>query len=130
GNRTMPVVEQLLESERLRAQVGQIAVPLGACTEPSNVKARGTACRYRYRCLGCEHFRTDPASRPELRDYLHQLLTDRERLATAVPQLGPSGRAATPPPAKRRSPPSARSCAATTNSSARWTRPTAPPCWR
>lgn len=87
GNRTMPLVQELLESERLRAQVGQIAVPLGSCTEPANVKARGTACPYRYRCLGCEHFRTDPASQSELRDYLHQLLTDRERLATAVPQL-------------------------------------------
>jgi hypothetical protein len=87
GKRTMPVVEQLLQSERLRAQVGQTAVPLGVCTEPSNVKARGTACPYRFQCLGCEHFRTDPASQPELRDYLHQLLSDRERLATAVPQL-------------------------------------------
>jgi len=87
GRRTMPVVEQLLESERLRAQVGQVAVPLGVCTEPSNVKARGTACPYRFRCLGCERFRTDPASQPELRDYLHQLLSERERLATAVPQL-------------------------------------------
>ncbi|WCB93270.1 integrase [Baekduia alba] len=87
GQRTMPVVEQLLESERLRAQVGQTTVPLGVCTEPSNVKARGTACPYRFRCLGCEHFRTDPASQPELRDYLHQLLADRERLAAAVPQL-------------------------------------------
>ena len=87
GKRTMPIVEQLLQSERLRAQVGQTAVPLGVCTEPSNVKARGTACPYRFQCLGCEHFRTDPASQPELRDYLHQLLSDRERLATAVPQL-------------------------------------------
>ena len=58
GNRTMPLVEQLAASERLRRQVGQIAVPLGLCTEPSNVKARGHGCEYRYRCVGCEHFRT------------------------------------------------------------------------
>lgn len=32
GQRMMPVVERLLESERLRAQVGQTAVPLGVCT--------------------------------------------------------------------------------------------------
>ncbi len=87
GNRTMPLVEQLAASERLRRQVGQIAVPLGLCTEPSNVKARGHGCDYRYRCVGCEHFRTDPSNQVELREYLHQLLAGRERLAAAVPQL-------------------------------------------
>jgi integrase len=87
GNRTMPLVEQLAQSDRLRRQVGQIAVPLGLCTEPSNVKARGHGCDYRYRCVGCEHFRTDPSNQAELRDYLHQLLAGRERLAAAVPQL-------------------------------------------
>jgi integrase len=87
GNRTMSVVEELAASERLRRQVGQIAVPLGLCTEPSNVKARGQGCEYRYRCVGCEHFRTDPSNQAELRDYLHQLLAGRERLAAAVPQL-------------------------------------------
>jgi len=87
GHRTMPVVQQLLESERLRREVGQIAVPLGLCTEPSNVKARGQGCVYRYRCVGCEHFRTDPSNQAELREYLHQLLAGRERLATTVPQL-------------------------------------------
>ena len=87
GHRTMPIVQELLESERLRREVGQIAVPLGLCTEPSNVKARGHGCVYRYRCVGCEHFRTDPSNQAELRDYLHQLLTGRERLAASVPQL-------------------------------------------
>jgi integrase len=87
GNRTMTVVEELAASERLRRQVGQIAVPLGLCTEPSNVKARGHGCDYRYRCIGCEHFRTDPSNQAELRDYLHQLLAGRERLAATVPQL-------------------------------------------
>ena len=87
GNRTMPVVQRLLESERLRREVGQTAVPLGLCTEPSNVKARGQGCVYRYRCVGCEHFRTDPSNQAELREYLQQLLTGRERLAASVPQL-------------------------------------------
>ena len=87
GKRTMAVVEQLLDSERLRRQVGQIAVPLGQCTEPSNVKARGHGCAYRYRCVGCEHFRTDPSNQAELREYLHQLLAGRERLAATIPQL-------------------------------------------
>ena len=87
GHRTMSVVQELAASERLRRQVGQIAVPLGLCTEPSNVKARGHGCEFRYRCVGCEHFRTDPSNQGELRDYLHQLLAGRERLAAALPQL-------------------------------------------
>jgi site-specific recombinase XerC len=87
GNQRMPVVEQLLASERLRQQVGQTAVPMGHCTEPSNVKAGGHSCPYRHQCFGCEHFRTDPSSQPELRDYLHKLLLDRELLADAVPAL-------------------------------------------
>jgi integrase len=87
GNRTMPLVEQLAASERLRRQVGQIAVPLGLCTEPSNVKARGHGCEFRYRCVGCEYFRTDPSNQAELREYLRQLLAGRERLAAVVPQL-------------------------------------------
>ena len=62
-------------------------MPLGLCTEPVNVKARGHGCEFRYRCVGCAHFRTDPSNQAELRDYLHQLLAGRERLAAAVPQL-------------------------------------------
>jgi citrate synthase len=62
------------------------------CTEPSNVKARGQGCVYRYRCVGCEHFRSDPSNQAELREYLHQLLTGRERLAATVPQLADRAR--------------------------------------
>jgi len=87
GNQRIPVVARLLASERLRQQIGQTAVPMGHCTEPSNVKAGGHSCPYRHQCFGCEHFRTDPSSQPELRDYLHKLLLDRERLAGAVPAL-------------------------------------------
>lgn len=67
--------------------VSQVAVPMGSCTEPSNVRARGGACDFRYRCLGCRHFRTDPSYVPELRAYLTRLLTTRERLGAAVPEL-------------------------------------------
>ncbi|MGH9222362.1 MAG: tyrosine-type recombinase/integrase [Acidimicrobiales bacterium] len=67
--------------------LSQVAVPMGSCTEPSNVRARGGACDFRYRCFGCRHFRTDPSYVPELRAYLTRLLTARERLAAAVPEL-------------------------------------------
>jgi hypothetical protein len=48
--------------------------------EPSNVKAGGHACPFRFRCLGCGHFRTDASYLPELKDYLNTLLRDRERV--------------------------------------------------
>ncbi|WP_244945558.1 tyrosine-type recombinase/integrase [Couchioplanes caeruleus] len=73
-------VTRLLDSERARRGVGQVAVPFGVCAEPSTVKAGGTACPYRLRCLGCGHFRTDASYLPELRSYLDRLLAERERV--------------------------------------------------
>jgi hypothetical protein len=74
----------LLESEHQRLAVGQVAVPFGICTEPSNVQAGGGACPFRFRCLGCSHFRSDPSYLPELRDYLDTLLRDREPIGAAT----------------------------------------------
>src|SRR5262249_56085356 len=65
-------------------RVGQVAVPFGICTEPSNVKAGGQACPYKFICLGCGHFRSDPSYLPELKSYLQQLLADRERVQAAT----------------------------------------------
>jgi integrase len=67
--------------------LSQIAVPMGSCVEPANVKANGAACDFRYRCFGCAHFRTDPSYLPELRGYLAKLLAARERLTAALPEL-------------------------------------------
>jgi len=67
--------------------LSQVAVPMGSCVEPSNVKASGAACDFRYRCFGCAHFRTDPSYLPELRGYLSKLLAARERLTAALPEL-------------------------------------------
>ncbi len=87
GRLVRPEVDGLVEAERLRDDVGQVAVPFGICTEPTNVAAGGHSCPFRHRCSGCEYFRTDPSFQPELRAYLAQLLADRERLTTAVPAL-------------------------------------------
>lgn len=76
-----------LDSILTRRDLGQIPVPLGWCTEPSNVKAHGQACAYRYRCLGCSHFRTDPSHLEDLRQHLQRLLATREELAAAMPAL-------------------------------------------
>jgi integrase len=87
GHRVRPDLSALTDTEAARDQIGQVAVPFGTCTEPTNVAAGGHSCPFRHRCTGCTYFRTDPSYTPELRGYLAQLLADRERLATAVPAL-------------------------------------------
>jgi hypothetical protein len=84
GNRIWRDARTLLESEHARYAVGEVAVPYGTCTEPSNVQAGGGACPVRFRCAGCDHFRTDVSHLPDLSGYLDDLLRTRERLAAAV----------------------------------------------
>ena len=84
GDRLWQQAKTLLDHEHTRMRVGQVAVPFGVCAEPSNVKAAGHACPFRFRCLGCDHFRTDPSYLPDLRAYLDKLLHDRERVTAAA----------------------------------------------
>jgi hypothetical protein len=83
GNRVWRHAQQLLESERVRRAIGEVAVPFGVCAEPSNVKAGGQSCPFRFRCAGCDHFRTDVSYLPDLQAYLDDLLRNRERLLAA-----------------------------------------------
>lgn len=80
GDRVWRQAEELLDSERARRGIGETVVPFGVCTEPSNVQAGGHACPYRFRCAGCDHFRTDVSYLPDLRAHLDDLLRNRERL--------------------------------------------------
>lgn len=97
GNRLWRDAHTLLDSEHARYAVGDVAVPYGRCTEPSNVKAGGGACPVRFRCAGCDHFRTDIAHLPELTGYLDDLLRTRERLAATIDGIDQWARAdATP----------------------------------
>ena len=80
GNRAWQQVHELVESEHARRAIGEVAVPFGVCTEPSNVGAGGSSCPYRFRCAGCDHFRTDVSYLPDLGAYLDDLLRNRERL--------------------------------------------------
>jgi len=84
GNRIWRDARALLDSEHARHAVGEVAVPYGTCSEPSNVQAGGGACPIRYRCAGCDHFRTNVAFLPDLEAYLQDLLRTRERLAAAI----------------------------------------------
>ncbi|MHB8247201.1 MAG: transposase [Acidimicrobiales bacterium] len=84
GNRIWREAQRLLESEHARYAIGGVAVPYGTCTEPSNVQAAGGACPIRFRCVGCDHFRTDVSFIPDLIAYLDDLLRTRERLTAAI----------------------------------------------
>jgi integrase len=80
GNRIWRQAQALLDSEHARRGIGEVAVPFGVCAEPSNVAAGGHACPFRFRCAGCDHFRTDVSYLPDLHAYLEDLLRNRERL--------------------------------------------------
>jgi hypothetical protein len=80
GNRTWSNAKKLLDSEHLRRAVGEVAVPYGMCSEPTNVAAGGDDCPVRFRCVGCAHFSTDVSYLPDLEGYLADLLRTREKL--------------------------------------------------
>lgn len=84
GNRIWRQAQAQLDAEHARRAVGEVAVPFGICAEPSNVKAGGQACPFRFRCAGCDHFRTDVSYLPDLHTYLDDLLRNRERLRAAT----------------------------------------------
>jgi hypothetical protein len=100
GNRIWREAAALLESEHARHAVGEVAVPYGRCTEPSNVQAGGGACPVRFRCAGCDHFRTDVSYLPDLTAYLDDLLRTRERLAAAIDGVDEWARADATPAAE------------------------------
>ena len=74
--------------------------PTARCTEPSNVQAGGGACPVRFRCAGCDHFRTDVSYLPDLTAYLDDLLRTRERLAAAIDGVDEWARADATPAAE------------------------------
>jgi integrase len=80
GNRIWRQAQALLDCEHARRGIGEVAVPFGVCAEPSNVRAGGGACPFRFRCAGCDHFRTDVSYLPDLQAYIDDLLRTRERL--------------------------------------------------
>ncbi|WP_030767149.1 MULTISPECIES: tyrosine-type recombinase/integrase [unclassified Streptomyces] len=81
GNRVWRQAQLVLDSEHARRAIGEVQVPYGLCTEPTNVAAGGHDCPVRFRCVGCDHFRTDVSYLPDLEAYLADLMRGRERLA-------------------------------------------------
>ena len=84
GNRIWRQAQALLDSEHARRAIGEVTVPFGVCAEPSNVAAGGKSCPFRFRCAGCDHFRTDVSYLPDLHAYLDDLLRNRERVLAAA----------------------------------------------
>jgi len=73
-----PAGAQASRTAGLREQLSWVAVPMGKCSEPTNVRAGGQSCPIRYQCAGCPHFETDPSYLPELRSYADDLRRERE----------------------------------------------------
>lgn len=59
-----------------RRSLTSVAVPYGGCTEPSNIKAGGTACPIRFQCSGCTFYRPDPSYLPDIERHLVELKTN------------------------------------------------------
>ncbi|MEU5193859.1 site-specific integrase [Streptomyces scabiei] len=83
GNRVWRKAQAMLDSEHVRRAIGEVATAYGICLEPHNVAAGGQSCPLRFRCVGCDHFRTDVSYLPDLERYLSDLLRSRERLMSA-----------------------------------------------
>ena len=75
-----PTIEPHTRVSELREQLSWVAVPMGKCSEPTNVRAGGQACPIRYQCAGCPHFESDPSYLPDLRVYADDLRREREML--------------------------------------------------
>ena len=115
GDRVWRDARTQLNAAHARYAIGAVAVPYGTCTEPSNVAAGGNDCPVRFRCAGCDHFRTDISYLPDLTAYLDDLL----RAGDASPPSTAStpGHATKPPPPPRKSPPSGNSSTASKKTS-------------
>lgn len=80
---TRPVDPAAPALAHLRESLSWVAVPMGKCSEPTNVRAGGQACPIRYQCAACPHFESDPSYLPELRTYADELRREREVMLAA-----------------------------------------------
>ncbi len=78
-----PAADEPSAVAHLREHLSWVAVPMGKCSEPTNVRAGGQACPIRYQCAGCPHFESDPSYLPELRAYADDLRQQREAMLAA-----------------------------------------------
>jgi integrase len=67
GNAVVTQDRDASDLARIRAGVGTVPVPGGACHEMNNVRADGHGCPIFYRCFSCRYFSTDFTQVNELR---------------------------------------------------------------
>ena len=126
GNRIWRDAQALLDSEHARYAVGEVAVPYGRCTEPSNVASRRRRLPRpvplrRLRPLPHRRRATCPTCRPT------SMTCYAPGNGWPPPSTGStSGPASTPPPPRKRSPGSDASSPASTVTSPDSTTPTEP----
>lgn len=75
-----PIEGARSRSAELAEQLSWVAVPMGKCSEPTNVRAGGQSCPIRYQCAACPHFESDPSYLPELAAYAEDLRREREAM--------------------------------------------------
>ena len=80
---TRQVHAEASQVARLNEALSRVAVPMGKCSEPTNVRAGGQACPIRYQCAACPHFQSDPSYLAELRGYAADLRRQREAMMAA-----------------------------------------------
>jgi len=80
---TRPLDAEHSRAAQLTEQLSWVAVPMGKCSEPTNVRAGGQACPIRYQCAGCPHVESDPSYLPELHAYAEDLRKEREAMLAA-----------------------------------------------
>ncbi|MBN1174049.1 MAG: site-specific integrase [Micromonosporaceae bacterium] len=80
GNRVWHQAQALLDADTARHTVGGAVVPFGTYAERSHIASGGRSCPHRFRCIDCDHFRTDVSYLPDLQVHLDALLRHREQL--------------------------------------------------
>lgn len=68
-----------------REPFGKLAVSLGTCTEPENVKSGGDACAINHACESCPFFLVDPLERDGMAAKRLHLKAQRERFSLIAP---------------------------------------------
>ena len=84
GNRIWRQAQTLLDPNTSAAPSARSPSRSACARNRPTSRAGGGACPFRFRCAGCDHFRTDVSYLPDLRGYLDDLLRTRERLLAST----------------------------------------------
>ncbi|MBT2486726.1 MULTISPECIES: site-specific integrase [unclassified Microbacterium] len=83
--RRLDITGAVVPFDNERAAFGKLAVSLGTCTEPANVKSGGEACLINHACESCPFFLVDPLERDGITSKRLHLKAQRERFSLIAP---------------------------------------------